>query len=108
VAHLHYLLVLAFIGACAIFVALLFRIRKPHFWRFFLLTDFSILIIYLSWDFWAINRRNWYFDTKQIIGSYILGKMPIEEVLFFIIVPLTTIMTYLALMKLTGWGGEKS
>lgn len=105
-AHLHYLLVLGFIGACAIFISLFFRLQMPHFWRLFLLTDFSILIIYLTWDYWAISRRNWYFDTKQIVGSYVFEKMPIEEVLFFVIVPMTTIMTYLALKKLTGWGRE--
>lgn len=33
----------------------------------------------------------------------ILGKLPIEEFLFFIIVPLMTVLTYLALIKLTGW-----
>jgi hypothetical protein len=33
----------------------------------------------------------------------LLGKLPIEEFLFFIIVPLMTVLTYLALIKLTGW-----
>jgi len=37
----------------------------------------------------------------------ILGKLPIEEFLFFIIVPLMTVLTYLALTKLTGWGKDK-
>ena len=37
----------------------------------------------------------------------LLGKLPIEEVLFFIIVPMMSILTYLALTKLTGWGKAK-
>ena len=32
----------------------------------------------------------------------LFDKLPIEEVLFFIIVPLMTVLTYLALVKLTG------
>ena len=47
------------------------------------------------------------FDSNQILGIMLLGKLPIEEVLFFIIVPLMTVLTYLALTKLTGWGKAK-
>jgi hypothetical protein len=37
----------------------------------------------------------------------LLGKLPIEEFLFFIIVPMMTVLTYLALTKLTGWEKAK-
>jgi hypothetical protein len=50
---------------------------------------------------------SWFFDSNQILGIMLLGKLPIEEVLFFIIVPLMTVLTYLALIKLTGWGRTK-
>jgi hypothetical protein len=46
-----------------------------------------------------------YSDT-EIIGQRLAGA-PIEEFLFFIIVPLMTVLTYLALIKLTGWDKEK-
>ena len=103
-ARANYLYVLLFISACAIFVTLLFKIRVERFWRRFLLTDVAVLIVYLAWDFWAISRKNWYFDPEQILGMYILQKLPVEELLFFIIVPLMTVLTYLALKKLTRWG----
>lgn len=99
----HYSYVLLFITLCAIFVTLTFKIRVPNFWRVFFLTDVVVLLVYLAWDFWAISRRNWYFDQDQILGIYLFAKIPIEEMLFFIIVPLMTIITYLALQKLTGW-----
>ena len=103
-ARANYLYVLLFISACAIFVTLLFKIRVERFWRRFLLTDVAVLIVYLAWDFWAISRKNWYFDSEQILGIYIMKKLPLEEFLFFIIVPLITVLTYLALKKLTKWG----
>jgi lycopene cyclase domain-containing protein len=101
--QLNYLGVLAFIGACAIFITLTFRIRVKKFWKIFLATDLLILAIYLVWDYWAIYQGNWYFDTKQILDLYLFGKIPVEEILFFIIVPLTTLLTYLALTKITKW-----
>lgn len=107
-AHLHYTEVLAFIAICAIFVATAFKIRVPHFWRIFLLTDACILGLYLIWDYWAISKRNWYFDSKQILTFNLVPKVPIEEILFFIIVPLTTILTYKALLKLLKWESDRT
>ena len=102
-SQLHYLGVLLFIAFCAAGVTLAFKIRITNFWRIFLLTDASILVIYLAWDIWAILKKNWYFDKSQILNIYLIPKVPIEEVLFFIIVPLITVLTYTALSKLTGW-----
>jgi lycopene cyclase domain-containing protein len=106
-AHLHYLGVLVFIALCASFVALVFKIRVPHFWRIFLLTDGCILGLYLIWDYWAIIKRNWYFDSHQISNITIIPKVPLEEILFFIVVPLTTVLTYKALLKLTKWESDR-
>jgi hypothetical protein len=64
--------------------------------KLFLLTDSLILVVYLIWDFWAISKGSWFFDADQILG-----------IMIFIIVPLMTVLTYLALTKLTGWGKDK-
>lgn len=101
--HLHYLGVLLFVMLCAGFIATAFKPRAPHFWRTFLYTDSVILVLYLTWDFWAISKKNWFFDSKQILNFNLLPRVPMEEVLFFIIVPFTSILTYLSLKKLTGW-----
>jgi lycopene cyclase domain-containing protein len=93
-------MVLGFIGACAIFVNFGFKLRISSKWKLFLLTDAVILAIYLAWDFWAVSKGSWFFDQEQTLGIYIFSRLPIEEVLFFIIVPLMVVLTYLALIKL--------
>jgi len=98
--HLHYAFVLAFIVLCAIAVSLGFRLRVARFWRIFFYTDLAIMVVYLAWDFWAVANKNWSFDQKQILGVRLLNRVPIEEVAFFVIVPLMTIITFLALNKL--------
>lgn len=103
----HYLYVLAFIAFCAVAVSLAFRLRVPRFWRNFLITDLSILIIYLNWDYWAIQKDNWNFDSEQILGFYLFGGIPVEEVLFFIIVPLMTVIVYVTLMKIIKYIKER-
>jgi len=105
--HLHYLAVLLFVALCAGFILIVFKPRTKGLWRSFLYTDLVILALYLLWDFWAISKKSWYFDSHQILDFNLLPKIPIEEVLFFIVVPMTSIFTYLALKKLTGWKVEK-
>ena len=85
----NYLAVLLFIFLCAGFISAVFKVRVANFWKNFL-----------------ISRKNWYFDDAQIIGLKILGKIPIEEILFFIVVPFTSLLTYLALKKLTKWSSD--
>lgn len=102
--HLSYLAVIVFIALCAFGINFGFRLRIGKRWRELILTQFAIVIIYLSWDTWAIAKKNWFFDSNQIVNVDVLPKVPLEELLFFIIVPLTIILSYQALLKLTGWG----
>jgi lycopene cyclase domain-containing protein len=99
-AEFNYLGVLLFISICAVGVTLVFKVRAPRFWKTFLFVDSVVLAVYLFWDYWAIEKKIWSFDPAQTIGLKVLGIIPIEEVLFFIIVPLMTIITYLALINL--------
>lgn len=96
----NYLGVLLFISLCAVGVTIIFKVRAPFFWKTFLITDSIVLTVYLFWDYWAIEKKIWSFDPAQTVGLKVLGIIPIEEVLFFIIVPLMTIITYLALINL--------
>ena len=57
---------------------------------------FSILpvaIFFLIWDAYAIDRGHWYFDHDQILGIFGPLNIPLEEFLFFTVVPLAAIMT---------------
>jgi lycopene cyclase domain-containing protein len=107
VRHLNYAFVLIFVAICALGVNIAFRMKIMKAWRIFLYTDAVILLVYGAWDFWAINRKSWGFDSAQIIGVKIFGELPIEEVLFFILVPLVTVISYKTLLKLTGWGSQR-
>jgi lycopene cyclase domain-containing protein len=120
VENLRYAYVLLFVAICALGVNFGFKLRFSKKFKLFLLTDSLILTVYLIWDFWAVSKGSWYFDTNQILGIMLFGRLPIEEVLFFIIVPLMTVLTYLGLIKLTdtfkstsrpklnGWSTEKN
>jgi lycopene cyclase domain-containing protein len=48
---------------------------------------------FLIWDAYAIKSGHWYFDKSQILGIFGPFGIPLEEFLFFIIVPLAALLT---------------
>ena len=57
------------------------------------LSIFPVAIIFLIWDYYAVHSGHWFFDKKQVVGIYGPAGVPLEEFLFFIIVPLAGLMT---------------
>lgn len=55
--------------------------------------------LFLAWDAYAIKRGHWFFDREQILGIYGPLHIPLEEYLFFIVVPLAALMTIEAVLK---------
>jgi lycopene cyclase domain-containing protein len=69
---------------------------KFKYYKFFKSLSASILIVGISYIFWDIlvtKRGDWWFNEDFLIGFEILG-LPIEEILFFIVVPFACIFIY--------------
>jgi lycopene cyclase domain-containing protein len=58
-----------------------------------LLSILPISVIFLAWDAYAISRGHWFFDRNQILGIYGPFNIPLEEYLFFIIIPFAALFT---------------
>jgi len=58
-----------------------------------LLSILPVAIFFLIWDAYAIDRGHWYFDQNQILGIFGPFDIPLEEFLFFTVVPMAAIMT---------------
>ena len=52
-----------------------------------------IAALFIIWDAYAISRGDWYFDSKKILGIFGPWEIPLEEFLFFAIIPIAAIMT---------------
>jgi lycopene cyclase domain-containing protein len=69
---------------------------KGKFWHNWKALGFSILIggaFYITWDVIATARGDWGFSQDHTIGFKLAG-LPIEEIMFFITVPLACIFIY--------------
>ena len=58
-----------------------------------LLSILPVAIFFLAWDAYAIDRGHWYFDQDQILGIFGPFNIPLEEFLFFTVIPMAAIMT---------------
>ncbi|GAA3641808.1 lycopene cyclase domain-containing protein [Lentzea atacamensis] len=53
-----------------------------------------VLVVLVVWDVVAILRGHWSFHPEATTGVAIGGVLPIEEVLFFVAIPLCALLTY--------------
>ena len=50
-------------------------------------------LVYIIWDAIVTFRGDWWFNEEYLIGFKLAG-LPIEEILFFIVVPYSCIFIY--------------
>ncbi|MCX2955067.1 lycopene cyclase domain-containing protein [Lentzea sp. NEAU-D7] len=53
-----------------------------------------VLLVLAVWDVVAIVRGHWSFHPEATTGVLIGGVLPVEEVLFFVAIPLCAVLTY--------------
>lgn len=57
---------------------------------------------FVVFDVLAVRAGYWFFDTSRTLGGEVAG-LPVEEVLFFVVVPLASVMTLEAVRSVRGW-----
>jgi lycopene cyclase domain-containing protein len=50
-------------------------------------------VIFVVWDIWATAHGTWSFNTRYTIGVELPGGLAIEELLFFLVVPVCALLT---------------
>ncbi|MCH9701037.1 MAG: lycopene cyclase domain-containing protein, partial [Actinomycetia bacterium] len=69
-----------------------------------------VAAVFLIWDAIAVAGGVWWYNPRYILGLIAPGDLPLEEVLFFVVIPLCGLLTYSAvdalLPKLIKWRGK--
>ena len=60
------------------------------------------LLLFSVWDVIAIRRGHWWFSPTYTTGWHLPGDLPVEELAFFLAVPLCTLLTYEAVRRILG------
>ncbi len=101
--HLAYLAVLVFclLGTLPLEVWLGVRVyRRP---RRLLLTLLPVVVVFMAWDLYAVSAGHWEFDPAQTMGLVLPGGVPVEELLFFLVVPTCAVLAFEAVRRVKGW-----
>jgi len=53
-----------------------------------------VVIIFSIWDIVGIVRDHWSYNPRFVTGWQLIFGMPIEEMTFFIVVPICGLLTY--------------
>lgn len=101
--HLSYLGVLLFIVLGTAWLEVLLRTRVYRRWRRLLLTLVPVVAVFIVWDLYAIASGHWTFDPEQTTGILFPGGLPLDEVLFFVVVPIAALLTLEAVRSVKRW-----
>src|SRR3712207_5405066 len=91
--HWSYVAMLAFCLAGTLPLVPAFRLgvlRQP---RRLALTVVAAGAPFLVWDLYATRAGHWEFDPAQTL-PWRVGGLPLEEVAFFVVIPLVSVLTY--------------
>lgn len=58
-----------------------------------LATLVPVAAVFIVWDVLAVHAGWWHFDPQQTLGVVLPGRLPLEEALFFVVVPICSILT---------------
>jgi lycopene cyclase domain-containing protein len=92
--HFQYLLLMA--GCLLITLPLEFALRARVYrrWRVLLAAVVPVIIIFSIWDIVAIHRGHWTYDPRFVTGIRLVGGLPLEEIVFFFVVPVCGLLSY--------------
>lgn len=103
VRSLGYVAVLAFCVLGTLPLELFLGVRVYRQWRRLALTLLPVVAVFVAWDVFAISAGHWSFDATQLLGVTLPGDLPLEELLFFVVVPTASLLALEAVHRVRGW-----
>jgi lycopene cyclase domain-containing protein len=100
--QLQYLLVL---GVCVVITLPLEFVLGARVWRRPARLARAVVptaAIFLLWDLWATAAGHWRFNPELTTGLRLPFDMPVDEVLFFLVIPVCGLLTLEAVRNLLG------
>ncbi len=98
-----YLGVLLFVLLGTGWLEVLLRARVYARWRRLLLALAPVVVVFCAWDLYAIASGHWTFDADRTTGVVFPGGLPLDEVLFFVVVPIASLLTLEAVRSVKRW-----
>jgi len=98
-----YVGVLAFVVIGTAWLEVALRTRVYARWRRLLAALVPVVLLFCAWDLYAIAAGHWTFDPERTTGVLLPGGLPLDEVLFFVVVPIAAVLTLEAVRSVKRW-----
>jgi lycopene cyclase domain-containing protein len=103
VEHLTYVALLA---GCLVVTApleIFLGTRVYARWRRLALAILPEFVVFVVWVLYAIAEGHWDYSAAYTVGVRLPGGIPVEEVLFFVVVPICSVLALEAVRRVTRW-----
>jgi lycopene cyclase domain-containing protein len=101
--ELTYVAMLVFVVLATLPLELLLRTRVYARARRLGLTLLCVVPPFVVWDVLAVRAGHWSFDLRQTLGIVLPGDLPLEEALFFLVVPVASVLSLEAVRVVRRW-----
>lgn len=91
--HFQYLVLL---GGCLLLTLPLEFVFRARVWRRprrLLSALWPTVLVFAAWDIAAIARGHWKFNPRLVTGIRLPGDLPLEELAFFVAIPICGLLT---------------
>jgi lycopene cyclase domain-containing protein len=53
-----------------------------------------VVVVFSIWDILGIVRDHWSYNPRYVTGIRLIFEMPLEELVFFLVIPICGLLTY--------------
>jgi lycopene cyclase domain-containing protein len=78
------------------------RVRVYARWRRLLLALLPEVVVFGAWVLYAVGQGHWAYSSRLTLGVRLPGGIPVEEALFFLVVPVCSVLALEAVRRVTG------
>ena len=89
-----YLLVMAGCLLVTLPLEFVFKARVYRRWRLLLRALLPVVAVFVIWDVVAIASGHWWYSPRYTSGIILPGALPLEELVFFLVIPICGVLTY--------------
>ncbi len=94
-----YLILMALCLAITLPLEFLFGARVWRRPRRLLAALVPTVAIFTVWDFVAVARDHWTYNPRYVTGWELPFDLPVEELVFFVVIPICSLLTYEAVRR---------
>ena len=91
--HATYLLILVACVLGTLPLELVLHARVYARWRRLVAVLACVVVVFGGWDVAAIAAHHWHYDPRRLVGVTLPGRLPLEELLFFLVIPTCALLT---------------